>query len=489
MSPNLEISEADKFAALPEEDRDKILAGMTEDQLKELAYSWKFWARPKQLRCFENDWNTFLYLCGRGFGKSRTAVQWVREKALTNPGCRIGIVGATAQVTNRTIVMDLLDICLPGEATHKRGDAIIKFSNGTTIFIWSADEPKRLRGSNHHFALADDIVAWRYAEAYHMLKLTLRSGVNPQMMITTSAAATPLILNIVSRGSEDENEIEKAVEEVNNNEFIQKGNLIIVRGTTFENSSLPAVTLEDYKQSYPEESIMGQQELYAKIVMKVEGALWERKWIQLYKKVSTDPETRGELLPEPTYKETVVAVDPAVSVNKNSDYTAIVVSSRGADGNFYVRYAKRFKTTPGAWARETIAVYHRFKADKIVVEKNNGGLLVLETLQNEKNFYIDGVKHDVDGKNLPIELIHAKEGKYVRATPIAFLYENKRVWHIETFSELEQQMLAFKGDPNGSDDLVDALVYSLLHLSGAKVSQAEQYLVGGERISNNLRFL
>ncbi len=480
-----ELSQADRLALLPEEERNAIYGSLTKEQQKELLYDWKFWARPKQLRPFEDDWNTFLMLCGRGFGKTRTAVQWVREKALKHPGCRIAMVGATAQVANRTIVMDLMDVCKPDEAVHKRGDALIKFTNGSTVFIWSADEPRRLRGSNHHFALADDIVAWRYAETYHMLKLTLRSGLNPQMFITTSAAATPLILNIISQGSEDESVIEKAVEEVNSKDFVQKGKLIIVRGTTFENNALPQTTLEDYKESYPEESITGQQELYAKIVMKVDGALWDREWIQHYEEYDKD----GKPILPTNYVKTVLAVDIATTSNKNSDYTAIVVTSRGSDGKYYVRHAKRYKVTPGEWAQEIVKLYKRFNVDKIVAEVNNGGELVEHTLRQQNSFEEDGVQYDINPEDLPIETIHAKHGKILRATPIAMIYENKRVWHVGIHSDLEQQMVMFKGDPNENDDMVDALVYSLLDLSGARILPPQPPMVGGPRKINELRFI
>lgn len=484
-----ELSQFERFSMLPKDERDTVLKSFSKAQMESLQFNWEWWARPKQLRCFEDDWNTFLYLCGRGFGKSRTACQWVRMKALKYPGCKIAAVGATSGIVNRTIVNGdggIMDVCKPGEAIYKRGDALIKFENGSTVFLYSADEPKRLRGPNHHFALADDIVAWRYPEAYHMLKLTLRIGVNPQMLITTSASATPLILDLISNNSTDEVEIEKAVNEVNATEFLKKGRMIVVRGTTFENNFLPLVTLEDYRTSYPENSIMGQQELYGKIVLKIEGALWERGWIQRYSTI--DIET-GDRIREPTYMKTILAVDPAVSSNKNSDFTAITVSSKGTDGKYYVRYSKRFKHTPGKWAEEVIKCYKRFNVDKIIAEKNNGGDLVEHTLRVQNSFVEDGVRYDINPADLPIELIHAKHGKYLRATPVAMLYENKRVYHVGVFSDLEQQMLSFRGEPNGSDDLVDSLVYTLLDLSETKIVDRQLPQVGGIRKTAKLDLL
>ncbi len=487
-----ELSEADKFALLPEEQRNEILEAMTPAQRKALLKDWKFWARPKQLRCFEDDWTTFFYLGARGWGKSAPACQWVVHKARTHPGCNIAVVAATAGICNRTVVTGpggIMEIVDPSEATHKKGEALIKFENGSVINLYAAAEPKRLRGPNHHYALADDLIAWNYPDALDMLRLTVRIGRKPQLLITSSPGSTEQILRLVSGGAIDDEQIEKAVEEFNQSEILKKDNLVIVRGTTFENTHIPQTVLDDYLMQFPVGTILHEQELQGKIVLKVDGALWDRKWIKHLETISKDPDTYGELIPPPQYIKTIVAIDPAVSVNKNSDYTAIVVASKGLDGNFYIRYAKRSKETPAKWAEEVVKVYHQFKADKILAEKNNGGLLIQETLQSQNGYWEDKVFYEVDGKNLPIELIHAKEGKYIRATPAAFLYETGKVFHVGTFGELENQMVAFKGQPNDSDDLVDALVYTLLDLSGAVPYQHRPPAVGGPRKVANLRLI
>jgi phage terminase large subunit-like protein len=447
------------------------------------------------MRCITVDSPNNMFLIGKQLlptHNSHPACQWVVKKARENPGCTIGVVGATAQITNRTVIRGsggIIESLKAGEAQHKRGDAIIQFKNGSVINIFSADVPERLRGSNLHFALADDIIAWKNPETYHMLRLATRIGRKPQVMITTSPAAFPLLLHILTDGSEEDSVIEAAVEEFNSKEYIKRDNLVVVRGTTFENTHLPTSVLEDYLKLYPPTTVLGQQELYGRIVLKVEGALWAREWIQHFKTVSMEPATMGEKISEPEYIKTIIAVDPAVSVNKNSDYTAIVVSSKTVDGRYFVRFAERFKTTPATWAQEVVRLYHKFKCDKIVAEANNGGLLVEETLRSQTGFKLDGRNYEIDGNSLPIELIYAKQGKYVRATPVAFLYEDKRVWHVGTHNELESQMLSFKGEPNGSDDLVDALVYTLLELSGARIVPVSPPAVGGYRQELQLDFL
>ena len=85
-------------------------------------------------------------------------------------------------------------------------------------------------------------------------------------------------------------------------------------------------------------------------------------------------------------------------------------------------------------------------------QANNGGELVGELLKT-----IDG--------NVPVKLVHASHGKFVRAEPITSLYEQGRVHHVGTFCELEDQMAGFTADldraTQGSPDRVDALVWGL----------------------------
>jgi phage terminase large subunit-like protein len=42
--------------------------------------------------------------------------------------------------------------------------------------------------------------------------------------------------------------------------------------------------------------------------------------------------------------------------------------------------------------------------------------------------------------------VHASRGKAIRAEPVAALYEQQKVHHVETFPMLEDQMSAFTAD-------------------------------------------
>jgi phage terminase large subunit-like protein len=118
------------------------------------------------------------------------------------------------------------------------------------------------------------------------------------------------------------------------------------------------------------------------------------------------------------------------------------------------------KYQPADWAKTAINAYWHHSADRIVAETNQGGDMVENTIR-----MLD--------ENVSYSAVHASRGKFIRAEPIAALYEQARVHHIGAFAELEDQMTAFVPDLDrakmGSPDRVDALVWALTELMVAKM--------------------
>ena len=148
-------------------------------------------------------------------------------------------------------------------------------------------------------------------------------------------------------------------------------------------------------------------------------------------------------------------MDPAVTSGENSDETGIVVVGRGYNNEYYVLEDLSGRYTADAWARKAVRAFYDWQADRIVAEVNNGGDLVERLLR------------DIDS-NIPYRSVRATRGKLVRAEPIAALYEQQRVHHIGTFSELESQMCTFVGELKPSPDRLDALVWGMTELSRSK---------------------
>jgi phage terminase large subunit-like protein len=110
---------------------------------------------------------------------------------------------------------------------------------------------------------------------------------------------------------------------------------------------------------------------------------------------------------------------------------------------------------PAAWARAAIATHQRYDADMIVAEVNQGGEMVAAVI------------HEADAA-IVVKQVRATRGKYLRAAPVAQLYEQGRVRHAGAFPALEDEMCAFGPDgleSGRSPDRLDALVWAVTALA------------------------
>ena len=146
------------------------------------------------------------------------------------------------------------------------------------------------------------------------------------------------------------------------------------------------------------------------------------------------------------------AIDPAVSAGEGSDETGIIVAGYGFDEKGYVLEDLSGRYTPADWAGRAIEAFHRWRADRLIGEVNNGGEMIEHTLRA------------VD-REVAYRAVRASRGKQARAEPIAALYEQGRVRHVGAFPRLEDQMVSW--EPLGTErspDRVDALVWALTEL-------------------------
>lgn len=390
---------------------------------------WLETAREKQLEP-QGDFNVWLILAGRGWGKTRTGAEDIALFALRNPNSICAVVAPTHGDLRRVCFggnSGLLSI-IPDECYAKSRDykgyssslSEIRLHNGSKIVGYAAQEPERLRGPQFHRAWCDEIAAWRYPEAYDQLMFGLRLGKKPKCVITTTPKPTPLIKQLIVRKD-----------------------TYVTTGNTFENEkNLAPSALKMLRERY-EGTALGRQELYAEILEDLEGALWNQKLIE-ESRLSED--TEREL------SKIIIAIDPAVTANADSDETGIVVVGKDYNNEYYVLDDLSGKHSADKWGRIAINAYYEWEADRIVAEVNNGGDLVERLLRN-----ID--------PNVPYRSVHATRGKLVRAEPIAALYEQRRVHHMGIYPELESQMCTYTGDINISPDRMDALVWGLTELS------------------------
>ena len=411
------------LAGLPEPARASILSSLTEEEAADLVYDWALWARPAQLPP-PGDWRIWLVLAGRGFGKTRTGAEFIRAGA-EREGCRrMGLLGSTAADVRDVMVegeSGLLAISPPwNRPKYEPSKRRLTWPNGAIATTYSADEPDRLRGPQHDRLWADEVAAWRYPDAWDMAMLGLRLGNDPRAIVTTTPKRTALM-----------------------RELLKMQGVARTGGSTYENrANLAGAFVEQIITKY-EGTRLGRQELMAEMLDDVEGALWTWGLIE-----------KSRIEQAPPLRRVVVGVDPSATSGDDSDETGIVVAGIGSDGVIYILADRSLRGRPAEWAAAAIRAYHEYEADRVVVEKNNGGEMVEHTI------------HSLD-PTIPTKLVWASRGKLTRAEPISALYEQGKVRHVEAFPALEDQMTTWVPGED-SPDRMDALVWAATELSGGK---------------------
>jgi phage terminase large subunit-like protein len=410
---------ADSLASLPPAAREQILENLSDDEAKILLYDWHFWARAAQLPP-PGDWQTWLILAGRGFGKTRTGAEWVRGEVESGRCKRVALVGPTAGDARDVMVegeSGILSICPSWFRPHyEPSKRRLTWANGAIATLYSADEPERLRGPQHDSAWCDEIASWRFPEAWDLLQFGLRLGTNPRAVATTTPKPIKLVRDLLTQST-----------------------TVITRGTTYENKGNLAPQFIQRIIARYEGTRLGRQELRAEILEDAAGALWKRDLLEELR-VSTYPEL----------KRVIVAIDPATTSEEGSNETGIIVAGLGRDDHGYILEDKSLLASPNAWATEAVKAYRVHKADKIIAEANQGGDMIVTTIAT-----ID--------KKVPVKKVHASRGKIIRAEPVASLYEKRLVHHVGSFPELEDQLCWWEPGMD-SPDRLDALVWAISEL-------------------------
>ncbi len=306
-----------------------------------------------------------------------------------------------------------------------------------------------LEVENSHTYYANNILvhncAFRYLqETLDMLKFGLRLGKNPQLLITTTPRPIPEFINL-----------------------LEHKKTYTIAGSTFDNAAnLAAGFIEDIADQY-EGTTLGRQELYGEIIEDDKGAVWNRDLIKEARIKRDDV--------KPNMRYIYLAIDPAVTNNKNSAETGMTVAGLGVDGKYYILHSEGVKGSPEVWSKRALELYDNWHADVIVGEVNNGGDLIETVIRNER-------------KLVPFYAVRASHGKVPRALPILHLYERGMVKHVGFFDKLEQQMCSLNlHDTKGKLlDVVDSMVWciwALLEKSSVNKNSKFQISVGGYRKS------
>lgn len=375
------------------------------------------------------EWDTWMALAGRGWGKTRAGAEWVIEQARTlGPESRGALVGPTAESTRDVLVKGESGIlaCAPAsfrpEYYPSRRELI--YPNGAIQTLYSAEEPDRLRGPQHHYGWFDELAAWKkLQEAWDMAQLGMRLGDHPRIFITT----TPRPLALIK-------------------ELVKDPSCAVTKGTTYDNLDNLAPTFRRAVIAKYEGTTLGRQELDAEVLDDLPGALVSRSCIE---------RNRVDVCPDMLLR--AVSVDPAGT--GAGDEAGIVAGGRGADGRDYLTHDLSRRMSARDTAVTAWELFYETDADVLVYEDNLGKQWVRETfIAVHRELYPE--LPDPYDKLRPVV---ATVGKLLRAQPVAMRYEQGRVSHVGVLPELEDQFTTWVPDDkeakNKSPDRVDAAVH------------------------------
>ncbi len=369
---------------------------------------------------------------GRGSGKTRAGAEWVNALARGlapadfAPCGPIALVGETLGDVREVMVdgpSGILAVCGADRPVWESTRRRLVWRSGMVAQAFSSEDPESLRGPQFAAAWCDELGKWKHGEqCWDMLQFGLRLGSWPRQLVTTTPRPVPALLRILE---------DKAT--------------FRVQIRTADNAGNLAPGFLEAMQARYGRSALGRQEIDGELILDRADALWRRAMFARSSGAKPDDLAR-----------IVVAVDPPASARKTADACGIVAAGIDTAGFVHVLADRTVQAvSPTVWAARAIGLYRSVDADALVAEANQGGDMVASVIAS------------VDA-GVPVKLVRAKRGKWLRAEPVAALYEQGRVVHAVPLPELEDEMCAFGPDglaDGRSPDRVDALVWAVSELA------------------------
>jgi phage terminase large subunit-like protein len=419
-------SEAQSLASLSEAERNRIINSLSKEEAQCLLYDWEFWARPDQLPPAGN-WFCWLLRSGRGAGKTRTGAEWVISRARQKAHPPIALVGQTKADVRDTMIelgeSSILKVSPPWfTPIYEPSKRRLTWPNGVVAIAYSGDEPDQLRGPQHGAAWIDELAKMRYPQAtWDNMELGLRLGDNPQVVVTTTPRPIPIIKQLIT----DPDTIDRVA-------------------STYANiANLSPSYIKRVIRKY-EGTHLGRQELHGQLMDDDPRALWSRELLE-----------RTRVTRPPDLHRIVVAVDPPAGSGQAGIVVAGIATVSGETHGYTLEDASTPEgVKPAVWGSAAVAAYHKWGADMIVGEVNNGGDMIEDVIRNVP-----------DGRNVAYKTVRATRGKYTRAEPVSNLFEQDRAHHVGQFADLEDQLCTWIPGQDSPDRLdAEVWVYTELML-------------------------
>lgn len=429
------LSQKEQICLLPPEQQEEFFNSLTEEEAAFLLYDWEFNARPKQLEGFtDQDWNYWLILAGRGFGKTRTGAEWVRDQVMNYGKRRVGIIAPTSADLRDVIIegeSGILAVCHPDhkplfEPTKRR----VTWSNGAIATLYSAEEPERLRGPQHDALWMDEIAGWASGNAetiqrtWDMAMFGLRLGKNPKTCITTTPKPIPLVQMFVKWHADPSKKMK------------------ITTGSSYENKANLASSFFNQIVQY-EGTMLGRQEIHAEVLNLEEQGIVKRSWFKKWPAYKELPffhyiiQSYDGAYTEKTHNDPTACTVWGVFEDENKTFCVMLLDAWHdflAYPDLRARVAKEFKAKYGGYENDPHNPGQ--SPDLVLIEEKGSGISLIQDL-NRTNVPVRGYN---PGRMDKVQRLHAVS--HLVANGRVYLLESRRVsgevvtWATDFLSEV-----------------------------------------------------
>lgn len=478
--PYAELSRAEQAAIDP--NWNDILMSLTRDELYELQYDWRFWARPKQLAPEGLLWLTWMIRAGRGFGKTRTGTGWVQECAMAEPVSWWALIAKNPADARDYMIEG------PGGFLDKKGLNVkpedrplyesskrrLTWPNGSWATIYSDEEPDQLRGFSGRGAWLDEFGKFDHPEEvltnleFGMREASLLPNAPPPRKLFT---LTP---KVIGKANATIRRIEA------------RKTTVSIRGSSYENQgNLDPTWFNETLASY-EGTQTGREEIYGELLDPEEQGIVKRSHFRLWPHDKPLPKFEFVLVsydtaltekaadkkshdPDPTacqvwglfYWHDKGIARPGIMLldceDKHMGFPALIADAR-----------KRLKEVWGqadapiiqARIGPSIGRGEGRRPDLLVVEDNGAGRSLLQYLANEEVY-----AYPYNPGNL---------SKLARLHLVSHVFEQRHVWLVESEQRerrnkpkswtetMVEQLCSFRGEGSiPHDDHVDACTQAI----------------------------
>jgi predicted phage terminase large subunit-like protein len=264
-----------------------VLPTFSDEEKAAAAFDWKnLWGRDEQLPWYwaEDTWREWLYIAGRGAGKTKSGAEWVRDLLFNvhkGEMIIIGVVCPTNSDIDAVIVngpSGIMSCLTPWEREQVNYLSTLHklqvkgpdgtFENGSVVRFYSAESGERLRGKGWMYAWLDELAAWQdLDEVLFQCGMCLRvnppRGLKSKRVITTTPKPFQWLRNKLLKEAPNDPEI------------------LVTRGSSYDNKQNLNATMFKELIKY-EGTQIGRQEIYGQLIGEADVGIIKRSWLKFW---------------------------------------------------------------------------------------------------------------------------------------------------------------------------------------------------------------